>query len=84
MDGPHRAPTIHDIGRKIRRIPSNARYSSTFDHCPYRETNRIGRVRYEKYKCYGCRKEWGPRLGSIVEELRVPLVRVLIAIKLSE
>jgi transposase len=55
-----------------------------FDQCPYCESNRIGRVRRGKYKCYGCRKEWGPRRGSILEGLRVPLVRVLIAIKLFE
>jgi transposase len=55
-----------------------------FDHCPYCGNTRIGRVRRGKYKCYGCRKEWGPRRGSILEGLRVPLVRVLIAIKLFE
>jgi transposase len=55
-----------------------------FDQCPYCENTRIGRVRCGKYKCYRCRKEWGPRRGSILEGLRVPLVRVLIAIKLFE
>jgi transposase len=55
-----------------------------FDQCPYCASTRIGRVRRGKYKCYGCRKEWGPRRGSILEGLRVPLVRVLIAIKLFE
>jgi transposase len=55
-----------------------------FDHCPYCGNTRIGRVRRGKYKCYGCRKEWGPRRGSILEGLRVPLVRVLISIKLFE
>ena len=55
-----------------------------FDHCPYCGNTGIGRVRRGKYKCYGCRKEWGPRRGSILEGLRVPLVRVLISIKLFE
>lgn len=55
-----------------------------FDSCPYCESARIGRVRRGKFKCYECRKEWGPRRGSILEGLRVPLVRVLIAIKLFE
>ena len=55
-----------------------------FDHCPYCESARIGRVRRAKYKCYGCRKEWGPRRGSILEGLRVPLHRVLISLKLFE
>jgi transposase len=55
-----------------------------FDQCPYCENTRIGRVRRGKYKCYGCREEWGPRRGSILEGLSVPLVRVLIVIKLFE
>jgi len=55
-----------------------------FDRCPYCESTRIDRVRRGKYKCYGCRKEWGPRRGSILEGLRVPRVRVLIANKLFE
>jgi transposase len=55
-----------------------------FDQCPYCESTRIGRVRGGKHKCYNCRKEWGPRRGSFLEGLRVPLVRVLITIKLFE
>jgi transposase len=55
-----------------------------FKQCPNCESTRIGRVRRGKFKCYDCRKEWGPRRGSILEGLRVPLVRVLIAIKLFE
>lgn len=55
-----------------------------FDQCPYCESTRIGRIRRGKFKCYECRKEWGPRRGSILEGLRVPLARVLIAIKLFE
>jgi hypothetical protein len=43
---------------------------------------RIGRIRRGKYKWYGCRKEWGSRRENILEGLRVPVVRVLIAIKL--
>ena len=55
-----------------------------FDNCPYCESNRIGRISRGKYKCYGCRKKWGPRRGSILEGLRVPLVRVFINIKFFE
>jgi len=55
-----------------------------FDQCPYCESTRIGRIQRGKFKCYECRKEWGPRRGSILEGLRVPLARVLIAIKLFE
>lgn len=55
-----------------------------FDCCPYCESKRIGRIRRYKFKCYNCRKEWGSRRGSVLEGLRVPLIRVLISIKLFE
>ncbi len=55
-----------------------------FDPCPYCKSRRVGRICRGKFKCYDCRKEWGPRRGSILEGLRVPPVRVLIAIKLFE
>jgi len=55
-----------------------------YDRCPHCESTRIGRVRRSKFKCYDCRREWGPRRGSILEGLRVPLARVLLAIKLFE
>ena len=55
-----------------------------YDRCPYCESTRIGRVRRSKFKCYQCRREWGPRRGSILQGLRVPLARVLLAVKLFE
>lgn len=56
------------------------RYTS----CPFCGENRIGRVRRTKYKCYNCTKEWGVRRGSILEGLKVPFTKFLIAIKLFE
>jgi len=55
-----------------------------FNHCPYCGNTRIGRIRRGKYKCFGCRKKWGPRRGSILEVLSVPLIRVLIPINLFD
>jgi transposase len=55
-----------------------------YDHCPFCESTRIGRIRRSKFRCYECRKDWGPRRGSIMEGLRVPFTRVLMAIKLFE
>ena len=55
-----------------------------YDHCPFCESTQIGRIRRTKIKCYTCRKEWGPRRGSILEGTRVPFTRVLIALKLFE
>lgn len=56
------------------------RYTS----CPFCGENRIGRVRRTKYKCYNCTKEWGVRRGSILEGLKVPFTKFLMAIKLFE
>jgi len=54
------------------------------DQCPYCESNWRGLVRRGTYKCYVVGKRAGPRQGSILEVLRVPWVRVLIAIKLFD
>ena len=55
-----------------------------YDRCPHCESTRIGRVRRSKFKCYDCRKEWGLRRGSILEGVRLPLARVLLAISVRE
>jgi transposase len=52
--------------------------------CPFCGENRIGRVRRTKYKCYRCNKEWGVRRGSILEGLKIPFTKFLMAIKLFE
>jgi transposase len=56
----------------------------TFHDCPYCQGTRINRVRRAKYKCYTCNREWGVRRGSILEGLRVPFTKFLMAIKLFE
>lgn len=56
----------------------------TYDHCPFCQGTRIGRIRRSKFRCYGCRKDWGPRRGSILKGTRVPFTRILVAIKLFE
>ena len=55
-----------------------------FHDCPYCQGTRINRVRRAKYKCYSCNREWGVRRGSILEGLRVPFTKFLMAIKLFE
>lgn len=52
--------------------------------CPICGEKRIGRVRSTKYKCYRCNKEWGVRRGSVLEGLKIPLTKFLMAIKLFE
>lgn len=56
----------------------------TFDNYPYCGSRRLGRIRRVKIKCYECRKEWGVRKGSILEGMRIPLTKFLLAIKLFE
>jgi len=56
----------------------------TFEECPYCGSKRFNRVRRFKYKCYSCHREWGVRHGSIIEGLRIPFTKFLIAIKLFE
>lgn len=56
----------------------------TYEFCPHCGSHRIGEVRRQKYKCYSCKKEWGIRKGSILENLRVPFEKFLMAIKLFE
>jgi transposase len=55
-----------------------------FTTCPLCVENHIGRVRRFKFKCYRCNKEWGVRRGSILEGLKTPFTKFLMAIKLFE
>jgi transposase len=52
--------------------------------CPFCGENHIGRVRRFKIQCYHCNKEWGVRRGSILEGLKIPFTKFLMAIKLFE
>jgi hypothetical protein len=56
----------------------------TFTECPYCKGERVGKIRRGLYKCYHCQKEWSRRRGSRLEDSRVPLQKVLLAIKLFE
>ncbi len=56
----------------------------SYDHCPICGGSRLGRIRRGKYKCYDCRREWGIRRGSILSKTRIPLTRILLAIKFFE
>ena len=56
----------------------------TFHECPFCHSERTGKIRRGLYKCYRCRKEWSRRRGSKLEQSRIPLQKVLLAIKLFE
>jgi len=44
----------------------------------------VGRVRRFKFKCYHCNREWGVRRGSILEGLKIPFTKFLVATKLLD
>ena len=48
----------------------------TFENCSFCKSESIGKVRRNFYKCYGCRREWSIRRGSIL------LSKFILAIKL--
>jgi transposase len=54
----------------------------TFENCPFCKSESIGKVRRNFYKCYGCRREWSIRRGSILEGIKIPLSKFILAIKL--
>ena len=64
----------------FREIGVLKRYTT----CPLCGENHIGRVRRFKFKCYRCNKEWGVRRGSVLEGLKIPFTKFLMAIKLFE
>ena len=74
---------IADEGRTIQYLQEKGLLKK-YDECPYCGGKSIGNVRRQKLKCYTCRKEWGIRKGSLLEGLRLPLEKVLMAIKLFE
>lgn len=55
-----------------------------FTECPYCGGKNIKKVRRQKLKCYSCRKEWGIRKGSILERIKIPFEKIVMAIKLFE
>ena len=54
----------------------------TFKFCPFCVGKSIGRVRRKFFKCYSCRREWSVRKDSILEDLKVPFSKFLLAVKL--
>jgi transposase len=54
----------------------------TFSSCPFCGDKSIGKIRRNFLKCYGCKKEWSPRKDSILEDIKVPFSKFVLAIKL--
>jgi transposase len=56
----------------------------TFKECPYCENKHFGKVRRNFYKCYRCKREWSVRKGSILERMKIPFDKFVLALKLFE
>jgi transposase len=54
----------------------------TFDSCPFCHVKNIGKIRRNFYKCYKCKKEWSVRKDSILEDLKIPFSKFILAVKL--
>jgi transposase len=82
--------TLIDLSRCIRDEEAAETY--LWDHgllvfytnCPHCGCSRLGRIRRPRFKCYGCRREWGVRKGSIFERSQVPISTLLLAAKVFE
>jgi len=50
--------------------------------CPHCESDRIGGLKgkCKRYKCYGCRKKFSVKVGTIFENTKIPLLKWFIAI----
>lgn len=50
--------------------------------CPYCQSKRVNTLKGEtkRYKCYGCRKQFGVRVGTIFHDSKLPLTKWFFAI----
>jgi transposase len=53
-----------------------------FDNCPFCHAKNVGKIRRNFYKCYKCKKEWSVRKDSILEDLKIPFSKFILAVKL--
>jgi transposase len=53
-----------------------------FDSCSFCNAKNIGKIRRNFYKCYKCKKEWSVRKDSILEDLKIPFSKFILAVKL--
>lgn len=53
--------------------------------CPYCQSNRVNALKGKtrRYKCYGCRKQFGVKVGTIFHNSKLPLRKWFIAIHAS-
>ncbi len=56
----------------------------TFKSCERCGSEKLGRIRRGRYKCYGCKSEWGPRSGSILHGQNITSSKFIGLLKLFE
>ncbi len=56
----------------------------TFTQCEKCGSEKIGRIRRGRYKCYGCKSEWGIRKGSILHAQSISCSKFIGLIKMFE
>ena len=60
------------------------RILKSWSHCDKCDSMKIGRIRRERYKCYGCKAEWSIRKNSILKNLSMSSSNLIAIIKLFE
>ena len=56
----------------------------TFRKCPYCRNKHFGKDRRNFYKCYRCKRERSVRKVSVLERMKTPFSKFVLALKLFE
>jgi transposase-like protein len=67
---------------KAEEYLRNIKVLCNFEKCIYCSGSSLGYIRRGKVKCYGCKREWNRRKGSMVEKYRIEFAKFIIVIKL--
>ena len=70
--------------RKIEKYLIEIGILKYFDYCEKCGSDKIGRIRRGKNKCYSCNNEWNRRKGSILEGINLGYEKILLFMKLLE
>ncbi|GIV10112.1 MAG: hypothetical protein KatS3mg019_2203 [Fimbriimonadales bacterium] len=53
----------------------------SFTECLYCGNPHFGKVRRNSFKCFKCKREWSVRKDSILEDLKIPFVKFVLALR---
>jgi transposase len=77
---PQNIPDEEKVERVLRDLGLLKQYITS----PFCGKNRIRMVQRFKFKCYRCYNEWGVRRDSVLEGLKIPFTKFLMARKRSK